>query len=572
MDRDAGALIEITNALASSLDFREILFIVVKRIAEVVRVDRVSIVMAPESRGATVGYVVVASDDEKLANLPIDLEKYPEIQQALRTRELFTIHDAATHPLLEGVRGEGTTKALGTMTLVPIVWENQATGVLFLRSAADRGSLSDRETTFVRIIANATAIALRNARVMQSLRDHTQQETFARFEAERRLQSFKRYADLFASAPEGISVIDKEGRLLFANPRSYELLGYKEGDFAGSGLNEIIHHDDLETAKRLVADFGRGVFPKERDLRVTRGDGRVVTCNMSFSALLDGDGAVLLSFRDVTRQRKMERELVRVKNFQERLIAASVDGIVASDLSGNIILYNHGAERIHDRSAEDVIGKLNVRDLYPPGMAEEIMALIRSPHHGGVGRLESTQFEAITSDGTRVPISLSAAMIYDENGAENASFGIFTDLRERLVVEERLAQAQEKLAVTEKQALLAELAGTAAHELNQPLTSVMAYAELLTRKLDAAQSEHRAATRIVKEAERMAEIVRKIGKITKYETKSYVGGQKIIDLERSVDGKAIAEDDAAVRFGKSADEPPYADPTQGKLPGEPRKS
>ncbi|MEZ4257070.1 MAG: PAS domain S-box protein [Polyangiales bacterium] len=529
---DAAALIEITNALTSSLDFREILQTVVKRTAEVVRVDRVSLVMSPEKEG-TVGYVVVASDDASIANLPIELDKYPEIQQALRTREPVTIHDANTHPLLEGVRGDVPSDHLGTMTLVPIVWEELASGVLFLRSQAKRGSLSERELGFCRIIANTTAIALRNARVMQSLRDHTQQATFARFEAERRLQSFKRYADLFASSPEGIAVVDRAGRLVFANPRSYDMLGYNEGDFAGALLAEVIHPDDREEAKDVVAGFSRGEFPKERDLRVVRGDGRVVTCSISCSALLDGDGAVLLSFRDVTQHRRTERELVRTKIFLERLIAASVDGIVAADLKGNVILYNHGAERIHSRRADDVIGKVNVRDLYPPGTAAEVMALIRSSAHGGPGRLESTRLEALASDGQRVPISLSAAVIYDERGNETATFGIFTDLRERIHVEERLAQAQEKLAMSEKQALLAELAGTAAHELNQPLTTVMAYAELLQRKLNAEQPEHKAAARIVAESERMAEIVRKIGKITKYETTSYVGGQRILDLERS---------------------------------------
>ena len=102
-------------------------------------------------------------------------------------------------------------------------------------------------------------------------------------------------------------------------------------------------------------------------------------------------------------------------------------------------------------------------------------------------------------------------------------------------MEERLAQAQQKLAVTEKQALIAELAGTAAHELNQPLTSVIGYGELLQRKLSEGSAEHHAASVIVREAERMADIVRKIGKITRYETKSYVGTQKILDLDKAAD-------------------------------------
>jgi signal transduction histidine kinase len=94
-------------------------------------------------------------------------------------------------------------------------------------------------------------------------------------------------------------------------------------------------------------------------------------------------------------------------------------------------------------------------------------------------------------------------------------------------------QAQEKLAISEKQTLIAELAGTAAHELNQPLTSVLGYAELLKRKLEETHPAFHAVDVILREAERMAHIVKKIGKITKYETKSYVGTQKILDLDKA---------------------------------------
>jgi signal transduction histidine kinase len=81
--------------------------------------------------------------------------------------------------------------------------------------------------------------------------------------------------------------------------------------------------------------------------------------------------------------------------------------------------------------------------------------------------------------------------------------------------------------------VVAELAGATAHELNQPLTSVMGYAELLMRKIGEDSPAFRAASVIHSEAQRMAEIVRKIGKLTRYETKSYVGEQRILDLDRA---------------------------------------
>jgi PAS domain S-box-containing protein len=528
-EHDAQVMAELTRTLASSLDFREILYTVVRRIADVVRVDRVSIVLSPEEGG--VGFVVAASDDEQVSNLRIDLAKYPEIQQVLRTREPLTIADAATHPVLDGVRADVARARLSSLSLFPIVWEDAAMGVLFLRWAAPRGALGERELGFCRVVANATAVALRNARVLQSLRDQTQQITFARFEAERRLRSLKRYADYFASAADGLAAVDTEGRLLFGNPRAFELIGLGEDAVLGKKLREFVHEDDVASVRALFAGFSRGEYPRGVDVRVRRGDGALRVMSLSFSPLLDGEGAVLFSFRDVTEERETAAELVKTKEFLQSLIEASVDPIVASDMKGTIILYNKAAERVYGWTAEEVVGKASARLLYPPGGAEAVMRMIRSPQHGGVGKLDNVRTDAIDRAGNIIPISLSASLVY-EGGVPVATFGIFTDLREKLRVEERLAQAQQKLAVTEKQALIAELAGTAAHELNQPLQSVMVYAEMLIRKTEGRQEQTYAKT-ILSEAERMKDIVRKIGKITKYETKTYVGTQRILDLDKS---------------------------------------
>jgi signal transduction histidine kinase len=120
-----------------------------------------------------------------------------------------------------------------------------------------------------------------------------------------------------------------------------------------------------------------------------------------------------------------------------------------------------------------------------------------------------------------------------ENGRPSGSVGIFTDIRDKLRMEERLTRAQQELRARERESIVAELAGAAAHELNQPLTSVIGYAELLRRSLLDNPQLCNAAGVIISEAERMAEIVRKVGKITRYETKDYVGEAKILDLEKA---------------------------------------
>lgn len=84
--------------------------------------------------------------------------------------------------------------------------------------------------------------------------------------------------------------------------------------------------------------------------------------------------------------------------------------------------------------------------------------------------------------------------------------------------------------MSERQAVAVELAGMAAHELNQPLTSILGYSEMLKRKIVEGDPSRKALDVISRETERMAAIVRKLGQITAYQTKPYVGSSQILDL------------------------------------------
>jgi PAS domain S-box-containing protein len=234
----------------------------------------------------------------------------------------------------------------------------------------------------------------------------------------------------------------------------------------------------------------------------------------------------------VTLERKAEVELRRATEFLHRVIDSSVDAIVSADMRGRVLLFNRAAARIFGYEPADVIGKMNVERLYPPGVAREVMRKIRGPQQGGRYRLEDHRVNMLGSNGELIPVNISAAVIL-EHDRPIGSVGVFTDVREKLRMEQRLNKAQEELRQHERSLALAELAGTTAHELNQPLTGVIGYAELLLKRLEASSPLRGAAEVILSEAERMAEIVRKIGKITKYETRSYVGEVNILDLEKA---------------------------------------
>ncbi|MEZ4407450.1 MAG: PAS domain S-box protein [Polyangiales bacterium] len=533
-ERDAQVVLELSQTLASRQDVREILQIVVRRLASAVNVARVSVVLAREHGDR--GWVIAASDDAEVQQLPIALDRYPEIQEVLATGRHLTIDDATTHPLLVQVREFIRDTRHPNLTLVPLASEGNVVGVLFLRAEESRGPLDERELNLCRVAANATVVALRNAREIERLRSEREAETVARDAAEKRLRLLERYADLFMSSADGMVVLDPSGLVLIANPRASEITGWTEDEMRGGLVQRIVLPDDLKVVRALRGQLAAGQHATSVDVRIQRRDGSQRTLSVSTAPVREEE-AVLVTFRDVTEDRATARELARAQEFLSSLIESSPDAIIAAGLDGRLLLFNTAAERILGYPREDVLGKLSVRALYREGLAKEIMRRIRGAPEG---RLEAFRTEVISREGEAIPIMLSAATLR-ERGEVVATVGIFSDLRERLKIEERLATVQSQLARTEKQMLIAELSGAAAHELNQPLTAIHGYAEFLKRKLDGDPENSRFVDVILREAERMAGIVRKIGRISRYETKPYVGEAQIIDINA-----AAPEDEVAI--------------------------
>src|SRR6185369_5663057 len=140
-----------------------------------------------------------------------------------------------------------------------------------------------------------------------------------------------------------------------------------------------------------------------------------------------------------TADRAMAIELIKTKEFLERVIDSSADAIVAADNSGTITLFSRAAQRLYGYSADLAVGQMNARELYPPGGAALIKKLIQSVDFGGAGRLEGYRTEVLAKDGVLVPVLVSAAMIL-ENESPIGSVGVFTDLRERQRMERRLSE------------------------------------------------------------------------------------------------------------------------------------
>ena len=188
---------------------------------------------------------------------------------------------------------------------------------------------------------------------------------------------------------------------------------------------------------------------------------------------------ILEASRDVTERIKLEHEVQKSNTFFEKVIQSTVDGIVVVDTKGNVLIFNEGMERLTGYSAKKI---KHLNSFYPIETAKENMRKMRSGQYGPLGKLNPTSMTITTKNGEEIPVTLSASIItIDEK--EVGSVGVFTDMREILKMRKNLEEAQLQLVQSEKIASVGRMAAGVAHEINNPLSGIMIYAELLKEEL-----------------------------------------------------------------------------------------
>jgi CheY-like chemotaxis protein len=96
-----------------------------------------------------------------------------------------------------------------------------------------------------------------------------------------------------------------------------------------------------------------------------------------------------------------------------------------------------------------------------------------------------------------------------------------------------LKKVQDKLIEKEKESAVVEMAGAASHELNQPLTAILGNLQLILAKLPPDDPLTERVNKVLNQVDRMVELVKKIGQITRYRTKKYAENVNIIDIDKS---------------------------------------
>lgn len=194
----------------------------------------------------------------------------------------------------------------------------------------------------------------------------------------------------------------------------------------------------------------------------------------------------------------------------DALLDAAVDAMVISDRQGCILRFNRAAQRLFGYSEAELIGH-NVSRLMPePDHSRHDRYISRYLQGGepaiiGLGR-EVTGRHA---SGATMPMHLSVGEIQGEREARFVA--IIRDLSDEKVTEGMVRELQSHLAHADRLVVLGELTAGIAHEINQPLTAIAAFADAGARLIDSERPEAREELEAI--CRRVAEQARRAGDV-----------------------------------------------------------
>ena len=321
--------------------------------------------------------------------------------------------------------------------------------------------------------------------------DRTKELTRA---AEELRKSEEKYRNILESIEEGYYEFDIDGNFTFFNDAMCKIQGHSREELMGMNNRDYMTE---EAAKEVLKAFNKvyttGKPAKNLGWETIGKDGTKSHVETSASLIKDSEGEPI-GFRgivrDVTERKIMEAELVQTKKFLQNIFDSSIDGIISTDLEGNVLYSSSRAKDILGYEREEPFGK-KVYVHYENGVedAKKIMKELKKK-----GELREYEMRFKKKDGEWVDINLSGSYLKNEKGKVIGTLGIYRDISDKKRLEAQLQQAQKMEAI-------GTLAGGVAHNFNNLLMGIMGYTSLMLLGTDPDHPNHKRLKNIEKQVE-----------------------------------------------------------------------
>lgn len=167
-ENDLGLLIEVSEAMASSLPTEDALYVLTRRISEIIPVHRCNVLLVGVKPDEA--FVVASHDDANLKKQQVDLRRYPEVRRCLESGETVLIEDVRKDPEMEEVLDFITSVDLRSALVFPLFVREVVVGTLSLTTRREVHGFTRREILFTRVMANMAAGLLSTSETLEQLR------------------------------------------------------------------------------------------------------------------------------------------------------------------------------------------------------------------------------------------------------------------------------------------------------------------------------------------------------------------------------------------------------------------
>ena len=253
-----------------------------------------------------------------------------------------------------------------------------------------------------------------------------------------------------------------DGTILSWNAAAARVFGYQADEIVGKSILTLIpperHDEETEILRKLRAGERIEHFETVR----MRKNGERFPISVTISPIRDESGEIVAASkiaRDISDRSRTEESLLRLA----AIVDSADDAIIGKNLNSIVTSWNKAAERIFGYTAEEMIGQSILR-IIPEGLQYEEDEILRKLRAGE--RIEHYETMRKKKNGEIFQVSVTISPIIDQSGRTIGASKIARDISDKKRVEQLLIQS-EKLAATGR------MAAAIAHEINNPLESLI---------------------------------------------------------------------------------------------------
>ncbi len=338
-------------------------------------------------------------------------------------------------------------------------------------------------------------------------------------------ESEEKYRRIFENSVVGFFQSTPEGRFLSVNSAFAGMLGYASPEELVSCISDIatqyyVNPDDRLRYQQILQEQG---YVENFEFRVRRKDNTAIWVSNSTRAYFDPhrkavryEGIVI----DISDRKQAEEALRGSEEKYRQLFENAPIGIFRTDVQGKALMVNSTMARILDLDSarEAVVYYTDVeRQLYiDAGRREEFLCLLQKN-----GFVEDFEYEAQTCSGRNIWLSMNARLSIDGQKGRQVIEGFSMDITDRKRAEKEKEQLEQQVRQAQKLESVGRLAGGVAHDLNNLLSPILGYGEMLLEETSRLDPRSEPLEEIVNAGKRARDLVRQLLAFSRKQTLAF---------------------------------------------------